>query len=61
MMNTLAKRFDNQIKEELSLREDHMKEVFEKEKQLFLQSIQDNMQILDLMLKEYAAAKQNSF
>ena len=47
MLQTLQKKFELMLKDELSQREDHMREQFEVEKQDFMKTIQDNMAILD--------------
>jgi hypothetical protein len=57
-MSTLQKRFELQIKEEVGNREELLKEMFESEKAEFLKAIQENMVILDSMIKEFTAVKQ---
>ena len=54
IVQTMQKRFELQIKEEVASREEAQKDLFEQEKQEFLKAIQENMLILDSMLKEYA-------
>jgi endonuclease III-like uncharacterized protein len=49
-MKTLEKK----INEDLRVRDTEMKELFEQEKQSFLKAIQENISVLDQMLKEYA-------
>ncbi|CDW84046.1 UNKNOWN [Stylonychia lemnae] len=57
LFNTLQKRLQLEIKEMITQRDESQKEYFESEKQDFLKAIQDNMLMLDSMLKEYALIK----
>lgn len=55
----MQERMQQKLEEELNSRDEQLRELFETEKQEFIQPIQENMQILDNMLKEYTQVKQH--
>jgi len=58
VIETNFKKWELATKEEMERREDSVQKIFEGEKKEFLKAIQENMQMLDLMLKEYSSKAQ---